>query len=293
MVVDLFSIGNTQFDLATAGQISSLSGGQTFFYPFNLQDIKDFSKRLEKFHYDLSRILTRPNYYDVKFMYRGSIGFEVQEILGSFNRKLGEGFQIAGCDPDFTYAYNMKITESLKADTVYHFQIVCLYLDNFNQRFLRIFNYSLQTTSDISALYYSVDVDSMTRLLIMKELTTICGSSQDKILARENILKKLVECLYYYRTKCSKSTPMQQLILPASVKYLPLLMTSFIKSPVIRKNKSGLSSNYIVSYINRLLREPTHLTIKSLYPRLYRVDDILEGQGKLGLEDLGLVISII
>ena len=49
-----------------------------------------------KLHYDLTRILTRRNYYDCKFMLRFSFGIDCVEILEPFNKKLGEAFQLGG-----------------------------------------------------------------------------------------------------------------------------------------------------------------------------------------------------
>ena len=68
----------------------------------------------EKLHYDLTRILTRPNYYDCKFMLRFTVGVDCVEILGPFNKKLGEAFQLGGCDPDYCYYYNMRLNDYFK-----------------------------------------------------------------------------------------------------------------------------------------------------------------------------------
>jgi hypothetical protein len=36
----------------------------------------------------------------------------------------------------------------------------------------------------------------------------------------------------------------------------------------------NVSINILIDFINTILRDPLHITIKSLYPKLYRVDDI-------------------
>jgi hypothetical protein len=150
IAVDLFVLGNTQFDLATFSPISNNTGGSVFFYNIDNNNPNDLKYKLEKMHYNLSRILTRENYYDVKFMLRYSLGFEVMEILGPFTRRLGEGLFMPSCDPDLCFSYMLRLSENLKPDTRYHFQLVALYIDNYNQRYLRVFNYTLLTTNDIS-----------------------------------------------------------------------------------------------------------------------------------------------
>lgn len=277
VVVDLFVVGNTQFDLSTFSQISYLTGGKTNFYPINSKILNDVSQKLEKMHFDLFRILSRPNYYDVKVMFRHSLGFEVQEILGQFGRKLGEGLKQSGMDPDYSFSFLLKSNENLKEGSIYHFQIAVLYIDNFDQRYLRIINYSLECLSDLSKIYYNVDVDTMTKIMINKELLAYYSSNTEPLKIEENLSTKIINYLYFYRKKCSEKSPMQQLILPASVKFISLFLNSLMKKPLVRKVKD-CSINALFCYVLSFMRDPTYWTIKYLYPKFYRIDDIMENQ---------------
>ena len=289
IAVDLFVIGNTQLDFPTFSQISNFTGGKASFYPINTKVNNDLKQKLEKLHYDLTRILSRPNYYDVKLMFRSTIGFEVQEIIGQFGKRLGEGFKLPTMDPDFCFSYHLKIAEKLKPDTRYHFQIACLYIDNFNQRYLRMINYTVLCENDIGRLYFNVDADAMTKLIIQKEIILMTNSNLDRVNARENFQTKIINFLYFYRKKCSDKAPMQQLILPASVKFIPLFLTSLLKKAVLRKNKDGVSLSLVYSQVISLLRDPVYWTIKYLYPKFYRIDDIIEDQSHK-VEDAKLVL---
>lgn len=93
VVVDQFIFMSTAFDLSTFSIISNLTGGQVEYYNYS-NDPATVNAMYEKLHYDLTRILTRPNYYDCKFMLRFSVGADCVEILGPFNKKLGEAFQL-------------------------------------------------------------------------------------------------------------------------------------------------------------------------------------------------------
>ena len=75
-------------------------------------------------HYELTRILTRPNNYDVKFMIRFSLGIDCFEMFGPFNKKLGEAFELGGCGPDYLFYYNLRLSESFKPKDNIDFQIV-------------------------------------------------------------------------------------------------------------------------------------------------------------------------
>jgi hypothetical protein len=223
-------------------------------------------------------------------MFRNTLGFEVQEILGAFGKKLGEGFKLPSMDSDYCFSYNLKFTEKLKPNSTYHFQIACLYIDNFNQRYLRMINYSIICEDDLGKIYYNVDVDAMTKLMIQKEMVLMSASNLEKIQARENLRNRIISFLLYYRKKYSEKSPLQQLILPASVKFIPLFLTSLMKKPVLRQNKEGLSSSIVYSQLHSLLRDPAFLTIKFLNPKLYKVDDITSDQsGKVDDPKLVLV----
>lgn len=280
IVVDMFVLANTQFDFPTISQISSLTGGKATFYPINSSvNPNDYAQKLEKIHYDLVRILTRPNYYDVKFMLRNGNGLEVSEILGQFGRKLGQGFLLSSMDPDSSFSISLRLMEAIKEPNI-NFQLVCMFIDNFNNRYLRIFNISYSIESDIGKVYYHVDVDTMTKFMIHKELFQFYSNAVEKITIKESIKTKIINFLYFYRKKCADKSPMQQLILPASVKFIPLYLTSLLKKSLLRKNKDKLSINETYSLLLKLMREPTKQTIKYLYPKFIRIDDILEDQSE-------------
>lgn len=46
----------------------------------------------------------------------------------------------------------------------------------------------------------------------------------------------------------------------------------------MKVNKAGLPINVIIDLMNKLMREPVYLTIKYLYPKFYRIDDIESDQ---------------
>ncbi len=280
VVVDQFVFASTQYDLSTFSTISNLTGGCVKYYPAGSRDKTDYTDmkhKFEKLHYDISRVLSRPNYYDVKFMLRFSIGIDSYEILGPFNKNLGEGFQLASCDPDYSFAYNLRLSESLKPNARYHFQLVTLYISNDNQRYLRCINYTVISTNETAKIYSSADVDALSKISIMKEVSLSYQSDTNTV--RDNLATKMTNAFYYYRTQCSKSTPVGQLILPASIKYYPLYLNSFIKKPLLRRVKlNSTTANQVIALMNRLMRDPIYSCIKYLNPKFYRVDDIMNDQ---------------
>ncbi len=189
---------NLQIDLANISILPNLTGGHSNFYESqNSKSVNEMKIKFEQIHYDISRIVSRANYYDVKFMLRFSVGIETSDICGPFGKRLGEGFSLASCDPDYSFCYNLRITESLPLNSKINFQFVTLYIDNFNKRYLRILNYSINVTNDISAIYSSADVGTMVKCGIIRDI--LSNYQLDVNIIRENITNRICTMLHYYR----------------------------------------------------------------------------------------------
>ena len=289
ITIDQFIFMSTSFDLSTFSVASNLSGGQLEYYNYS-SDPNVINSLYEKLHYDLTRVLTRPNYYDCKFMLRFTMGVDCVEILGPFNKKLGEAFQLGGCDPDYCYYYNMRLSENFKKGQKIDIQLVILFDDNFSKRYLRIFNYSFDITNEVGVLFTNAEVDAVSKAMIYKEISLIYKTDFKNV--RINLENKIVNSFKYYRVKEKSSTPSNQLILPVSIRYLPLYVDSFLKTGILSNQNKPEMINQIIYIMNKLLREPIYSTTKFLYPKFYRIDNIeseqINSNNTIKIENIGL-----
>ncbi len=288
IVVDQFIFMSSSFDLSTFSVVSNLSGGQVEFYNYS-KDPSVVNSNYEKLHYDLTRILTRPNYYDCKFMLRFTVGVDCVEILGPFNKKLGEAFQLGGCDPDYCYYYNMRLNDYFKNGEIIDIQLVVLFDDNYSNRYLRIFNYSFNISCEVGNIFTNAEVDAISKAMIYKEISLIYRTEFKNV--RLNLENKIINSFKYYRIKEKSSTPSNQLILPVSVRYLPLYIDSFLKTGILSNKNQPEMLNQIIYIMNKLLRDPIYSTTKFLYPKFYRIDNI-DGEQIINatkIENIGLI----
>jgi hypothetical protein len=288
IVIDQFIFMSISFDLSTFSVASNLSGGQIEFYNYST-DQSVVNSNYEKLHYDLTRILTRPNYYDCKFMLRFTVGVDCVEILGPFNKKLGEAFQLGGCDPDYCYFYNMRLNEYFKNGQIVDIQLVVLFDDNYSNRYLRIFNYSFEISSEVGKIFTNAEVDSISKAMIYKEISLIYRTDFKSV--RNNLENKIINSFKYYRVKEKSSTPSNQLILPVSIRYLPLYVDSFLKTGILSNQNKPEMLNLLIYIMNKLLRDPIYGTTKFLYPKFYRIDNI-EGEQTINgmtINNIGLI----
>ena len=290
IVVDQFIFMSTSYDISTMGLVSNLSGGQIEYYKYS-KDISTINSMLEKLHFDLTRILTRPNYYDCKFMIRFSPGIDVVEILGPFNKYLGEAFQLGGCDPDYCYYYNMRLNKTFKPEEIVHIQLAVLYTDNYSNNYLRIFNTSLEMSNDVIKIFNNMEVNTVAKAMIYKEISLMFRTELNNV--KKNLEDKIINSFKYYRNKEKKGTSSNQLILPIGIRYLPLYINSFLKTGILSNQNKPEMINYIIYLINKFLREPIYSTMKFLYPKFYRIDDIeyqqVDNAKKITINNIGVI----
>ena len=290
IVVDQFIFMSTLYDISTMSLVSNLSGGHVEYYTYSMDPIT-VNAMFEKLHFDLTRILTRPNYYDCRFMLRFSVGVDCVEILGPFNKKLGEAFQLGGCDPDYCYYYNMRLNETFKVGQKIDIQLVALFNDNYSNSYLRIFNTSLETTNEVGKIFNNAEVNAVAKAMIYKEISLMFRTDLNNV--KKNLEDKIINSFKYYRVKEKNDTANNQLILPISIRYLPLYIDSFLKTGILSNQNRPEMHNYILYLINKLLREPIYSTMKYLYPKFYRIDDIegsqINNTKSIKIDNIGLI----
>ena len=283
IVIDQFIFMTELYDISTYSIASNLSGGELFFYSDN-NDIGLGNTLYEKLYYNITRILTRPNYYNCKFMFRYSKGLDCSEILGPFNKKLGEAFELGGCDPDYCYYYNMRLNHNFKKGDNLDIQLAVLYEDNYSSTYVRVFNYTFSVSNEVAQLFGFMDIDAITKSIIYKSLSLIYNSDMPSII--NYIEDKIINSFKYYRLKEKKGTRLDQLILPLSLQYLPLYINSFLKLGILSDKIDSNKINQILYLTHKFLREPIFSMIKFLYPKFYRIDDIEKDQYDINKEEL-------
>ena len=275
-IYDIFSKGKyDDINFKLFSKFSSETGGHFNYYPlFNVEADNLFSNieivsTLEKIHYDINSIISVNNYYETKFMLRHSKEIDCFEIIGSFLNKNQEAIEFGGCSNDISFGYIFRLIDNLISNQRIHFQIACLFIDNYGYQYLRLFNYTITAEEDINKIYSTIDIDAITKLTLMREVRkSIINPIDDPDKRKKEyteLYKRIVESFIFYRKKGSDDKDMSRLILPSTLKYFPIYINSFIK------NKDTF-------YNYQILSLPIYSVIKMLYPKLYRLDDIQNDQ---------------
>ena len=164
------------------------------------------------------------------------------------NKKLGEAFELGGCDPDYCYYYNMRLNENFKNGQKVDLQLVILYDDNYSNRFSRIFNFSFDITTEPGTIFTNAEVDAITKAMIYKKISLIYKTDFKNV--RSNLENKIINSFKFYRIKEKCSTPSNQLIFRVSFIYLPLYIDSFLKTGILsNQNKQKMTNQIIYIFI--------------------------------------------
>ena len=281
IVIDQFIFLSELYDISTFSIASTLSGGDIFFYQDAGGEVPQYL--YEKLYFDITRVLTRPNYYNCKFMLRYSKGIDCYEILGPFTKKLGDAFELGGCDPDYCFYYNFRLNQQLKKDEILHIQLAALYEDNYSYIYIRVFNYSFEVIEELPNLFGLLDMNSIMKSLVYKSISLIYNTNFQDI--KKFLEDKIINTFKYYRINVKKKASASQLIIPLGIQYIPSYINSFFKLNIFLDNAKSDKINQILYIANKLLREPINRTIKFLYPKFYRIDNIKKGQYDINNEE--------
>lgn len=149
--------------------------------------------------------------------------------------------EIAWLNNDFTFVYTFVHDGNLKEDDPAYLQLAILHTSvPGGRRLVRVHNMHLSCTATSSQVFRNADLDCVA--------TTLFKTAIDKALKlpltleksgpREFLTKCVFDILYGYRTNCSAESPKSQLILPESLKVLPLYVMAMLKHPALLENAS-------------------------------------------------------
>lgn len=162
---------------------------------------------------------------------------------------------------DFVLVHGERIEGQKNA----YVQVACLYTDKRGKRLIRVHTLQLPLTSSLSNVFRYTEIDAVTNLLLKQAADSALngnGSFKDKL------TKSCVDMLHAYRANCASMTAAGQLILPESLKLLPLYIGTIRKFPAFRAGSDIKVDDRIVSLI-RTLGLPIGLTAPLVYPRVY------------------------
>ncbi|KAJ1448839.1 hypothetical protein M885DRAFT_537706 [Pelagophyceae sp. CCMP2097] len=139
------------------------------------------------------------------------------------------------------------------------------------RRIVRVHTLCVKAVAKASTVYRFADLD-----VIVAAMVRQAGSpnrNNDEV--REQLVDRLVAILQHYRHTCADKSPLAQLILPDSIKLLPLYALGALKGPLLRAGRAQVDADDEDAVRHVSLREAAYATMPArefsrvAYPRLY------------------------
>ncbi|CDJ63564.1 sec23/Sec24 helical domain-containing protein, putative [Eimeria necatrix] len=268
--IDVFACPppNLALELQSLGFPAQQTGGDIHFVP-------EFcaSRDKEWVAAEIKRLFTSCFYFDIEFKLRLSKGLAVEKILVSFSgaRSLVDQgtFRLPRLSAQSSLLFQLKHTEQLETQKNVYAQSVCAYTPMHpsrkvpNRRLLRVHSLSLPTTFSLASLFRYAEVDATA--FLMARTSAIMELHQEPNW-REKAIKNLVEILSAYRINCASASSEGQLILPDSLKLLPVYLQALFKHAAFRQ--STVDPQVRLFQLLQFLRMSISEFSTHLYPRL-------------------------
>ncbi|CAI5722808.1 unnamed protein product [Hyaloperonospora brassicae] len=287
--VDVFSVANSFASLADVGRVCELTGGRVQYMPHFKKEQSSNRHHLTGM---LQRLVDRDCGYEAVLKVRCSAGLRVEHSYGNFFNARGNAFtsdemEFAVIDQDRSMCVTFAYDESLTEGTDAYIQAALLYTRSDGLRCVRVHNLALQVEPLLSNVFRFADLDatcsvwqrSAARQFVDKQLMRATPMA-----VKESFVDQCVTVLFNYRKYCASSSSSGQLILPESLKLLPLYTLATLKSRALRGNLVGnpprgfidVRADERVMMMGLLNSLPVEFCVSAVYPKLYSVHDLTD-----------------
>lgn len=187
---------------------------------------------------DLKKFLLKPFVYDSVLRARAGSLLQTAEYLGNCSTLNQTDYQFSAldCDQSFavTFAYDGKLPENEPVT----FQCAILHTTSDGHRRIRVHNLSLTVTSLIANVFRMADLDALLQFTCKKSISQIRTIPIPTLVSNFHI--RSAQALGSYRKFCANTMPQGQLVLPESLKLLPIYCLAFSKSSAFCSSTTSL-----------------------------------------------------
>jgi len=266
-------------DMASLSVLPRCTGGAICYLPGF-----DPARDGERLHYDISRLVVQPCVYSCVLKLRCSKGLQVESMYGTWEPEVIDPstFQVSRLSVDGTVNFTVTHTERIEGRKHVYMQIACLHTTRQGHRYIRIHTLQLPVTTSLSNIFRYTEIDAVTNLLLKQAVSTVLSGNGD---FKDKIVRSCVNMLHAYRVNCASMTSAGQLILPESLKLLPLYVGSIRKMAAFRSGSDIRADDRITALIH-MLGLPMALTGPLVYPRIFPLWPLTDMAGiPTGIDD--------
>ena len=263
--VDLFLFASQHSDVATLTEVSRLTSGNVFRYSYF-----DADRDSEQFCNDLETAVTSIQAFDCTMRIRTSLGIRPVEFYGNHYMENTVDIRYAAMSEHQSTTVELKHDDKLEAQYCF-VQIAILYTTVSGERRIRLHNLTLGVAQKHNDVFQFSNVNTLMSYLLKQAIAE--GRTKENAAIKQNLIDKSVNILAAYRKYCSQQSPAGQLILPETLKLLPLYLHSLHRHDVL--SSSSNIPRDARAYYRAILQSKDVLGIQNLlYPTVLEVSKI-------------------
>jgi protein transport protein SEC24 len=273
LAVDVHLFGSQFCDVASFNCLPQITGGElrryTSVVDANVGNAEPF---IEQVSVDLERTLARETSLEAVMRVRCSKGLTVSQYHGNLFVRSTDLLALPNADADKAFALQFKVSDLTSRTAAV--QAALLYTTTQGQRRIRVLTISLPVVSQLAPIFKSADLDAVVNIMTKMAIKKSVDSSLAD--AREALVNKCVDILAVYRRAfASPQTPPTQLVLPETLKGLPLSVLALIKSAMLRSGMD-VTADERAALMARLRTAPLDLTRAYAHPRLFDIEALVQ-----------------
>jgi protein transport protein SEC24 len=268
IAVDLFVLNNQHVDLATLTGIAKFSGGQVQTFP-GYHSLHNHLQS-ERFERCFRRYLTRKIGFESVMRIRCTRGMSLHTFHGHFFVRSTDLLSLPNVNPDTGFGMQVSIEDDLKDSREVSFQAALLYTSSKGERRIRVHTLCVPTTASLQEVVQGADQHCIIGLLAKMAVDRTLNSSLSD--AREAFINVCVDTIVRWKMIQSVNQPG---VLPCSnsLRLLPLLVLALLKCTAFT-TRPGLRLDDRTASLIEMKCLPLASLVQSIYPDLYRVDDL-------------------
>lgn len=261
----------TYLDVATLSQLSTLTGGQSFYY-------KGFYPGRDglRFCRDLEKTLLRETGYEGVMRIRTSSGLKAEHYYGNVFLRSVNLVALPSIDSDKSFTIQFKVDNNVK-NTIY-IQAALLYTASSGLRIIRVINHAIPISANWPEVYEGIDCPALVNTIAKASCNKLVTSTSHQQ-TRDYIIKSCVDILSGYKQNVSGFTQgTSQISMPNSLQMFPLYMLGLLKSRLMATSALTSPDDLSSILLDFKIMDSTESAL-FLYPSLYKLYPLDENAG--------------
>jgi len=160
-------------------------------------------------------------------------------------------------------------------------QTAVLYTDVVGRRRIRVHTTFAARAASVTDVFRLADVDAILSLMAKRAASAVLAGGTALSAARAALISKVARALFAYRKYCTTAASSGQLILPESIKVLPVYILGLIKCAAFRSTAAtdAVSVDTRAHALSVLTWLPPSSIAARCYPRMYVLKELPEAAG--------------